>query len=114
MRYVWYRDQWVPAPKMPPRPAVFPGIIRDTMDPIRSMADGQMYDSKSAIRRGYKEHGYEELGNDAPRENALYRSDPHIGDDIAQAWEMLEQGYQPPPTDTIGSGDFADVETRII
>lgn len=37
-------------------------IISDTMDPIKSMLDGRIYDSKSSLSRSYKERGYEETG----------------------------------------------------
>lgn len=33
---------------------------------IKSMADGKLYDSKSAYRKSLKEKGLVELGNDAP------------------------------------------------
>lgn len=45
-----------------------PMINGDTMDPLKSMADGQMYDSKSTLRASYKRLGVVELGNDAPME----------------------------------------------
>jgi hypothetical protein len=41
-----------------------PGIIFDTMGAVRSMTDGQMYDSKSALRKQYKQAGVVEVGND--------------------------------------------------
>jgi len=49
-------------------------IIRDEMDhPVRSMADGKVYTSKSALRRTYLASGnpqgvrYTEVGNDPAR-----------------------------------------------
>ena len=39
-------------------------VISDHMDPLQSMADGKTYDSKSAMRKGYKERGYVEVGSD--------------------------------------------------
>ena len=41
-----------------------PMVISDHMDPLQSMADGKTYDSKSAMRKGYKERGYVEVGSD--------------------------------------------------
>ena len=42
-----------------------PMLIRDEMDrPLQSMADGRMYTSKSAMRAGYKAHGFTEVGDD--------------------------------------------------
>jgi hypothetical protein len=35
------------------------------MGAVRSMTDGQMYDSKSALRKQYKRAGVVEVGNDS-------------------------------------------------
>lgn len=43
-----------------------PALIRDQTDPFKSMADGKVYDSKSAYRQTLKDRGLVELGNDAP------------------------------------------------
>ncbi len=42
-----------------------PSLIRDYHEPFKSMADGHIYDSKSAYRRTLKEKGLTEVGNDA-------------------------------------------------
>lgn len=42
-----------------------PGFIRDSMEPVQSMLDGKMYDSKSALRATYKAAGVVEVGNDS-------------------------------------------------
>lgn len=48
-----------------------PTILKDTIAPVRSMADGRVYDSMSALRRSYRADGnpqgqeYIEVG-DAP------------------------------------------------
>jgi hypothetical protein len=39
-------------------------VISDTMDPLRHMADGKMYDSKAAFRAATKANGCFEIGND--------------------------------------------------
>lgn len=67
-----------------------PYIATDGMDPIRSMADGQMYDSKSTYRRSLKAHGCQELGNDR-QERAAPTSVGNLKADIAQA--MKQHGY---------------------
>lgn len=41
-----------------------PMIIRDSMDPVQSMLDGKMYDSKRGLRKTYKEAGVIEVGDD--------------------------------------------------
>ena len=44
-----------------------PMISRDQMDPVQSMLDGKMYDSKSALRSTYRQAGVIEVGNDPAR-----------------------------------------------
>jgi len=41
-----------------------PMVIRDSMDPVKSMLDGKMYDSKRHLRRTYREGGVIEVGDD--------------------------------------------------
>ena len=60
---VWLDPDYQP-PKTSDLPA--PQLIRDSVEPFQSMADGLLYDSKSAYRRTLKERGLVELGNDAP------------------------------------------------
>ncbi len=42
-----------------------PQIIGDAMDPVQSQLDGKLYDSKSKLRRTYREAGVVEVGNDS-------------------------------------------------
>lgn len=44
-----------------------PRISGDTIAPVQSMVDGRMYDSKSALRAGYRRAGVVEVGNDPAR-----------------------------------------------
>jgi hypothetical protein len=41
-----------------------PMLNLDTMGAVRSMTDGRMYDSKSALRKQYKKAGVIEVGDD--------------------------------------------------
>lgn len=43
-----------------------PGLIRDHIDPFQSMADGKLYDSKSAYRQTLRDRGLTEVGTDDP------------------------------------------------
>ena len=45
-----------------------PMVLRDEMRPVQSMTNGQMYDSKSAIRAEYRRAGVVEVGNDVPKD----------------------------------------------
>ncbi len=44
-----------------------PQLIRDQIDPFKSMADGKLYDSKSAYRQTLKDRGLTEIGNDVQK-----------------------------------------------
>jgi hypothetical protein len=59
---------WLDPEYQPPKASdlAAPSLIRDTIEPFQSMADGQLYDSKSAYRRSLGDRGLVELGNDAP------------------------------------------------
>ena len=51
-----------------------PHLVRDSMLPVKSMLDGKLYDSKSRLRRTYREAGVVEVGNDvAPTPSAPKR-----------------------------------------
>lgn len=111
MKFIRYNGEWVPADRFTRPPPAFPAIIRDTMDPLVNMADGQVYDSKSEFRRTTKAHGLIEVGNET--QATVRHRLPPAGDDIARAWEMVEQGAAVEPLLSISDGDFSDTPTRI-
>lgn len=64
-RFVWVNGRGlveVP-PDWRPKPRAF-YIASDQHEPFRSLADGKVYDSKSAYRAELKARGYEEVGNE--------------------------------------------------
>ncbi|RAK51206.1 hypothetical protein DJ017_19815 [Phenylobacterium soli] len=63
-------------------------VISDSMDPIRSMADGRMYDSKSAYRRELRARGCYELGNDSVSRAASPR--PPVRETLRQTLQQLK------------------------
>lgn len=65
-----------------------PYIISDTMDAIRSMADGQMYDSKRAYAKGVRAAGCEIVGNDKTPPSRPQFSPTITGHDIKAAIEQ--------------------------
>lgn len=111
-KFIWHDGKWVRAIRVP-RPSVFPGIIRDSMDALVHPADGQYYDSKSQFRRVTAEHGLVELGNDAPVNRPAFQPEG-VRDDIVQSIKKLEQGYQPELVEAAGTLDGAAVETRFL
>jgi hypothetical protein len=93
-----------PAPK-------FPAIHRDTMQAAVHPATGQVMDSKSRFRDTTKAHGLVEVGNDYRNNQNPRAIEPGSAKkDIAEAIQMLEQGYTPPPVDNVA--DWG--ETRMI
>lgn len=103
MKFIRHNGQWVPASQFARPPSVFPAIVRDQMDALTHMGNGKTYDSKSQFRRATKELGLVEIGNDniQPRKSEL----PPVRESVAEAIQMLEQGYQPPPVETVDAAD---------
>lgn len=67
-----------------------PMIRSDGMEPIRSMADGKMYDSRSGYYASVKRAGCEIVGNDrAPFERRPEFNPGRVGPDIKRAIEQL-------------------------
>jgi len=69
-------------------------LIRDTIDPTRSMADGQIYTSKAALRAGYRAKGMIEVGNE-PMARTAPATQEITRDDIERAYSQVAQGYKP-------------------
>jgi hypothetical protein len=63
MKYYWDENTgcWQEAAAYTPIPRVH--IIGDTVRPMRSMADGKLYDSKSKYKAEVKALGYEIVGD---------------------------------------------------
>ena len=94
-KYVWHGGEWVEAVRAP-RVAVFPAIHGDYMQAAYHPGTGRQTDSKSVWRRDTRSCGMIEMGTDAPRA-APSRAKPAVTKaDIAEAWQMVEQGYRPP------------------
>lgn len=106
-RHIWHGGRWVDVTDAPRRPRVGPYIMRDSMAPAVHPATGEVMDSKSAFRAVTRQHGLVEVGNDAPTTYAPPVEPRDVAADVAHAWNMVEQGYTPPPIET------ADAETRL-
>lgn len=77
-------------PDYRPRLRSGPMVISDAMRETRSMADGCVYDSKSAYYGHLKREGYEILGNDRPQGPAY---EPAITErDVRDAVQQVEAG----------------------
>lgn len=76
-------------------------VISDTTQAFRSMADGQIYDSKSAYRRELKARGFREVGNDMPTPADARRYDPGpVERDIVDSIGMIEADHPEASTST--------------
>lgn len=64
-----------------------PYVISDSMNPIRSMADGRVHDSKSRYLQGVRDAGCRVVGND--RLDRTITSAPRAGADIKRAIQQL-------------------------
>lgn len=58
---------WPGNHRMPGEALASPGVVSDTMDPVRSQGNGRIYDSKSEMRKHYRRDGFTEVGNDPAR-----------------------------------------------
>lgn len=81
-----------------------PTLIRDSIPPVRSMANGKMYDSLSALRQTYRADGnpqrqdYIEIG-DAPMNGPPKRPDmtkAQISDLLDKTEAQIARGEVPP------------------
>lgn len=67
-----------------------PHVISDAMEPIRSMADGRIYDSKSRYYQGVRAAGCEVVGNErAPFDRRPEFRSEGVGQDIKKAIDQL-------------------------
>jgi len=71
-----------------------PAFVSDKLWDMKSMADGRLYDSKSELRRSYKEQGFIELGNDAPTDNSPVEK-PNVRTELMGAYKAVRGGYKP-------------------
>jgi hypothetical protein len=94
-RYVIRGGELIPkhlAPRQPVQRSSLPcpAIRTDGMDAIRSMADGQFYDSKSAYYGSVKAAGCEIVGDDRlPDPPSAYET-PGVAQSISDAIDQLE------------------------
>jgi hypothetical protein len=65
-----------------------PMIIQDGMEPMNSMADGQVYDSKSSYYRSLKDQGCEIVEGTLPAAPLIDDSPIITTEDVKQAFEQ--------------------------
>jgi len=87
----WPAECWnVPEPKRAGFPT--PYTVSDVMQGAQSQLDGKMYDSKSQLRKTYRDAGVIEVGNDPARLRKKERTKPDkqgIRDSIKKAAEIV-------------------------
>ena len=105
--WVWRDGELVEkrlAPPLIPRGAASslsaPYVNSDTVDAFRSMADGRLYESKSAYRAELKRQGLREIGNEIDAHlkdvEATNPQKPKVKPDLIKAYQKVKQGYKPP------------------
>jgi hypothetical protein len=106
--YVWDGRTFVDVTGWKRPPSRFPAIHRDTSEPMVHPATGEVFDSKSRFRAVTKQHGLVEVGTDNLTNLNPRRADVQSRKkDIAQAIEMVEQGYQAPPVESLSDADWS-------
>ncbi len=105
--YHWlsaWRNNHVEADE-PRCPLTAPMVISDTIEPVRSMADGNYYSSKAALRSTYKPSGnpdgisYIEVGNDQPKTPVKPKTDEKaIQASLEKALARYERGERVTPS----------------
>jgi hypothetical protein len=71
-----------------------PQVVRDALDGVRSMQDGKIYDSKSALYRSYREAGVRIVEKGEPAEACNPLSDMRKAD-VLEAVGKVKAGYKP-------------------
>lgn len=66
-----------------------PAIRSDGMSTIRSMADGRLYDSRSAYERSVREAGCEIVGDDMGASSTPTYTPGNVERDVAEAIQQL-------------------------
>lgn len=93
MRYVWDGGRWAEVSRET-FPRLTPYLISDHMEPLRHMATGQLFDSKSAFRAATRAAGCVELGNDATPPPKPFMPVANLREDIAESIRKVEQGHR--------------------
>lgn len=111
-KYIWHAGEWVDVTGWRPPPRKTPYIIRDNMEAAVHPATGVTMDSKSRFREVTKAHGLIEVGNDDWRNshNPAAELAASRKKDIAEAWQMVEQGHEAAPIESVS--DWG--ETRML
>lgn len=92
--YVLRNGKLVEKSRAPPKSGAF--VVSDYLGAQlehHGYSDGRRTDSKSTFRRWTKEAGLVEKGNDREKPRPL--REPDIRRDVAQALEMVKNGYRP-------------------
>lgn len=113
MKFIWHGGEWREAIRTS-RPSVFPAIHRDTMSVGFHPGSGRPTDSKGEWRAWNREHGFTEMGTDAPTERKISHDPAVTKHDIHEAIQMLHQGYKPAPLERLNEGDFAEAAVRAL
>lgn len=95
-------------------PLAMPYIAPDRVE-YQSMVDGKMITGRKQHRDHLRAYGMTEVGNEKPKAEPAKRKPKidkkQLKNDIAQAFEMVEQGYRAPRLPKLGAPEIV-VDTR--
>lgn len=74
----WLREEMAFQRKANQGELCTPSVIGDSMKSLQSQFSGKYYDSKSALRREYKENGMIEVGSDVPTTRFIHGTRPWV------------------------------------
>lgn len=86
---------WPGNHRRPDESLAAPQIVSDTMGAVQSQASGKIYDSKSELRKEYKQLGMVEVGNDPARLRQKPKHKPDrkdIKDSLQKATARFKRG----------------------
>jgi hypothetical protein len=82
----WAREDAAFARKANQGELACPSVIFDSHKPVQSAVTGRWHDSKSTLRREYRQHEVVEVGNDVPKKADLVRKkDPREFQKVREA-----------------------------
>lgn len=89
------KNEWPGNHRRPFEALAAPQVVSDTMNAVQSQASGKIYDSKSELRKEYKQLGMVEVGNDPARNRPKPKHKPDrkaINDAVQKAKARFDRG----------------------
>ena len=97
------REDYATRPQRGPRGDLpTPYITRDSIDGVKSQADGRTYESRSDLYRSYKQQGVR-IVEDGEKPVDYQENRPTVTKaDVGEALQKVREGYKPEPLEQAG------------